>query len=231
MERTVQLEGNLAQLSLRELIEMITYSSVRGMLEIRDGDLAAQLYFRDGQPCHATVDDLRGMDAVGRMFEMIDAQFRFYAGSYSEEETLWQESNELIRRGEELARGWARIRPLIASHQLVPRLTESGMAPRVNVEADSWPVLAGVNGQRTIKELTTELGVGLYEVCEALAQLRQQGLVTFEAPKSQVEAAQPSVVPAKQGFFERLIEKTLEEDAQNPGSRYAPPEQRYVETE
>ena len=56
----MQLEGNLNQLSLRELIEMITYASVKGMLEVRVPGLVAQLYFSDGQPCHAAAGDLRG---------------------------------------------------------------------------------------------------------------------------------------------------------------------------
>jgi Domain of unknown function (DUF4388) len=227
----VQLEGNLAQLSLRELIEMITYSSVKGMLEVHDSDLTAQLYFSDGQPCHAIAGDLRGIDAVGRMFEMHDASFRFYAGSQAEDETLWYESSDLIRRGEDLARGWARIRPLIPSHLLVPSLTESGTAPRVQLDTDLWPVLAAVDGQRSILAISEQLGSELYSVCSALAALKQQGLVTIDPPSVQPMPPSTPAPQQKQGFFERLIERTLEEDAQNPGSRYAPPEQRYVETE
>ncbi len=229
----MQLEGNLNQLSLRELIEMITYSSVKGMLEVRDSELAAHLFFSDGQPCHAVAGDLRGIDAVGRIFEIREGAFRFYAGSEADAETLWYESAELIQRGEDLARGWLRIRALIPSHHWVPVLTESGIAPRIQLDPYVWPVLAAVDGKRDIIAIANHLSISLYEVCDILADLKQRGLITVNPPVVVSDSSSGTIAPmqAKPGFFERLIEKTLEADAQTPGSRYAPPEQRYVETE
>lgn len=227
----MQLEGNLNQLSLRELIEMITYASVKGMLEVREPGLVAQLYFSDGQPCHAAAGDLRGIDAVGRMFEIQEGQFHFYAGSEAETQTLWYESNDLVQRAEDLARGWSRIRAMIPSQEWIPALTESGNAPRIQLDPHVWPVLAAVDGTHDIVVISEQLRLSIYEVCSALADLKQRNLITFSPPVAAPDPLAGPHAPAKLGFFERLIEKTLEEDAQTPGSRYAPPEQRYVETE
>ena len=49
----MQLDGNLNKFPLRELIEMVVYSSVTGVLELRAGTDIGQIFFRDGQPYHA----------------------------------------------------------------------------------------------------------------------------------------------------------------------------------
>ena len=70
----VQLDGNLNKFPLRELIEMVVYSSVTGVLELRAGADIGQIFFRDGQPYHAVAGQRAGMDAIAAMFE--DARSR-----------------------------------------------------------------------------------------------------------------------------------------------------------
>jgi hypothetical protein len=230
---SVQLEGQLALVPLRELIEMIAYSSVKGVLQIRSADTTAQLFFRDGLPCHANAGGLNGIDAVGWMFELEDGAFHFFAGSQPEEETLWYEAPDLIKRGEELAKQWLPLREHIPSSTWVPALV-SQSSPQIQIEQDLWQVLAAVDGRRSAIAIGETLRLDAFDVCAALAKLRQQNLITIApAPQSQPPGAADAAADPnqKRGFFERLIERTLEEDARNPGSRYAPPEQRYVESD
>lgn len=228
----MQLEGSLSQYPIRELIEMIIYSSVKGMLEVRHEQFAAQLYFRDGQPCHASASGVEGVPAVGLMFELPDGTFRFYAGSEPAEETIWHDPIDLMRQAEDLARRWKPIRPHIPSLTWVPALTNNAMA-RVQLDAGLWPILAAVDGQRDIQSICEQLRHEPYDICAALIQLKDQQLVTIVPPEALTQrlAEHPQRAPQKRGFFERLIHETLEEDAQSPGSRYAPPDRRYVESD
>jgi hypothetical protein len=229
----VQLEGRLASFPLRELIEMVAYSSVKGMLEVRTPALAAQLYFRDGVPSHAVAGELRGIDAVGLMFEQQDGDFRFYAGSEPDDDTLWMEAPDLIARGEQLARRWAPLRPLFPSMTCVPALDARADRTKVQISEDIWPVLSVVDGKRNILAIAEMFGVECHQVCTALATLHQSGLIRITMPDDPAspQAAGAESQQGKRGFFERLIERTLEEEARNPDSRYAPPEQRYVESD
>ena len=75
----MQLDGTLDKFPLRELIEMIVYSSVTGVLETHAGHDVGRIFFRDGRPYHAVAGEWRGVDAIGAMFEERSAPFRFVA--------------------------------------------------------------------------------------------------------------------------------------------------------
>src|SRR4051812_38330702 len=85
----VQLDGNLDKFPLRELIEMVVYSSVTGVLELRTGTDIGRIFFRDGQPYHASAGELAGLNAVAVLFEERDSPFRFVADLVSDQATLW----------------------------------------------------------------------------------------------------------------------------------------------
>src|SRR3954470_20492267 len=135
----VQLDGNLDKFPLRELIEMVVYSSVTGVLQLRAGSDIGQLFFRDGQPYHASAGERVGMDAIAAMFEERDSPFRFVADSTAAEVSIWLDPWEIIERGEEQARQWARVRQRIASLDLVPMLSGSPATNQIHISETVWP--------------------------------------------------------------------------------------------
>jgi len=234
-ERLVQLEGHLAIVPLAELIEMIIYSSVTGVLELRCTTTTASLYFRDGQPIHAETQELRGMDAVGFMFEQSEGEFQFFAGTVTEAESIWVDSLDVVTQGERLAKRWKPLRAHIPSLNWVPVLLQQ-TANQIQIGHDHWSVLAAVDGTRTVAEIAEHLHVDLYDTCVALAALKPRGLINIgeapsKAPGDRLGLSSEPARSAKGGFLDRLIEKTLEEEARKPDSRYAPPEKRYVESD
>jgi hypothetical protein len=235
-EYSVQIEGHLATFPFRELIEMVAYSSVLGMLEVTSPELVARLYFRDGQPTHASAGELRGIAAVGRVFELQDGEFHFFAGVSPTEETIWLDTFEVISRGEQMAREWKPLRAHVTSLMQVPVLKSGVDVANVQIADDIWPLLTHVDGQRTIMQIAEERGLEPYDLCVRLITLKQRGMIDFltgnmVAPEAPHTLSAPSATAPKRGFFERLIERTLEEEARNPNSRYAPPEKRYVESD
>jgi hypothetical protein len=234
-ERLVQLEGHLAIVPLAELIEMIIYSSVTGMLELRCTTTTATLYFRDGQPIHAETPELRGMDAVGFMFEQSEGEFQFFAGTETDAESIWVDSLDVVTQGERLAKRWKPLRAHIPSLKWVPALLPH-TSNQIQIGHDHWSVLAAVDGLRNVAEIAEHLHIDLYDTCVALATLGQRGLITIgEAPSRPLSdtlglSGEPTR-SNKGSFLDRLIEKTLEEEARKPVSRYAPPEKRYVESD
>ena len=100
----MQLEGTLDTFPLRELIEMVVYSSVTGVLNVEIGSGIGRLYFRDGQPYHALAGDQSGINAVCAMFEQTHSRFSFAAGDVSDNRCGWIVG--MIEHGEELARLW-----------------------------------------------------------------------------------------------------------------------------
>jgi len=209
----VELQGTIGEFSLRELIEMIVYSSVTGVLEVGDEEVG-RIYFRDGLPYDARAGDMAGLDAAALVFEASDVPFQFVAGVTSPHETIWMDPWELIERCEERARLWSHVRPHIPSLEWIPTLRPNTVDDQVHISEEIWPVLSSVDGQRSVAEISERLGMAPVDVCNALVSLLSQKLiVVLPPPLSPPEpAAEAQETPAEGGFFERLIAKTLEEE-------------------
>jgi hypothetical protein len=228
----VQLDGTLIKFPLRELIEMIVYSSVAGVLELRVGDEIGRLFFDDGRPYHAAVGDSTGLDAVCRMFEERDAMFRFVAGPVAGEETIWLDPWELIERAQHQAELWRSVRPRIPNLAWVPALRSAAGAEHIHINETTWPVLAAVDGRRSVAEIADDLGFAPIDVCVALASLLDQGLITMMparlaplAPRS--PAPQPSAESTRSapGFFDRMLAQAqAEQEVRRPDLTDDPPQ-------
>jgi hypothetical protein len=212
----VNLEGTIGTFSLRELVEMIVYSSVTGVLVVGDGEGAGRLFFRDGLPYDALCNGMGGFDAAALLFNSDGLPFRFLAGPTSPGETLWMDPWELIERGEERARQWAHLQPYIPGVDWVPMLRTTAVTDHVHISEETWPVLSAVDGQRDVTAIAEHLDVAVVDVCQALAKLVEQKLLIMRAP--QPAAPEPDARPEEPepqdegGFFERLIARTLEEE-------------------
>lgn len=223
----MQLDGTLDKFSLRELIEMVVYSSVTGVLELRAAADVAQIYFRDGQPYHAAAGGQTGLDALAIMFEERDAPFRFVADRETTEATLWSDPWELIERAENQARRWRDIRAHIASVDHVPMLRVAPFVSQIQISEAVWPVLAAVDGQRSIQEIAAHLNWVLLDTCEALGTLVERGLLGMQAPGVVSLAPRPLAEqsgagsPAEEkrpanGFLERLLAEAQAKEQQRP---------------
>ena len=229
----MQLDGNLNKFPLRELIEMVVYSSVTGVLELRAGADIGRIFFRDGQPYHAAAGERVGMEAVAAMFEERDSPFRFVADREAEAATLWIDPWELIERGEMQARQWSRIRAFIPNLECVPALRSSPAANQIHISESVWPVLAAVDGRRNVVEVAAYLNLVLLDACVALADLVEQGLIDIrrspvapagtlfapptaagspKAPSQPNEADQHTTA----GFLERLLADAQAEEQHRP---------------
>jgi hypothetical protein len=229
----VQLDGNVNKFPLRELIEMVVYSSVTGVLELRAGADIGQVFFRDGQPYHAVAGERAGMDAIAAMFEERDSPFRFVADREAEDATLWIDPWELIERGETQARQWSRIRAFIPDLACVPVLRGNPSSNQIHISETVWPVLAAVDGRRNPVEIAAFLNLVLLDACVALADLIEQGLIEVRralvVPSSTLFAppaaagmpkmpAQPSEAEQRStpGFLERLLADAQAEEQRRP---------------
>jgi hypothetical protein len=217
----VKLEGSLDTFSLRELIEMTVYSSVTGALNIYGQEGSGQIFFRDGQPYHACYSDLSGEQAVARLFEEHSGLFAFVADTISDSETIWYDPLELIELSERQAARWSRIRTQLSDLQLAPQVVSDPETAHLQIHPEHWAVFTAIDGQRALPAIAETLGVDFLEVCEAIVQLRDDGLITLrqlalQAPPAATAGAQEARRGARPGILDRLL-------ASLPPEALAPP--------
>lgn len=234
----MQLDGTLDKFPLRELIEMVIYSSVTGVLKLRIGAGEGQIFFRDGRPYHAAAGDLTGVEAVGAMFEQRGAPFRFVADQTSDETTLWIDPWDMMDHAQVLAERWTFVRRRLPSADHVPELVGTPAKDQIQISETAWPVLAAVDSQRSIREIAERQNLVLLDACLAVAALIDQRLVRLLPPRADAQApAQPAghgslftpkaaaaePAPADQvepaapnGFLERLLAEARAKEQQRP---------------
>ncbi len=225
----MQLAGSLSQFPLRELIEMAVYSSVSGVLEVQVGDDTGRIFFRDGLPQHAELAVLQGVDAIGRMFAEQDASFRFLADSTPVTPTLWMDPWELIELAEHQAQTWAKVRPYVPALGAVPVLRIPRQKAQSLISADVGPLLTLIDGRRSIPDIARDLAVTLIDVYVGVASLVQQQIVIL-VPLPPLQTAPPpepgsDAGEKRDGFFERLIARALEEERRKSDPHQSEPRQ------
>ncbi|GIV99044.1 MAG: hypothetical protein KatS3mg058_0448 [Roseiflexus sp.] len=223
----MQLEGSLSQFPLRELIEMAVYSSVSGVLEVQVGDDVGRIFFRDGLPQHAELSGLQGVDAIGRMFAERDASFRFSADGAPVTPTLWMDPWEIIELAEHQAQTWALVRPYVPALGAIPTLRMPLQRAQSLVGEDIAPLLTLIDGQRSIPDIARDLSVTLIDVYVGIASLVQQQIVVL-ASLSPLPTAPPpepnsDTGEKRDGFFERLLARALEEERRKSEPRISEP--------
>jgi hypothetical protein len=222
----MKLEGSIRQFPLSDLITMLFTSSATGVLEVGAPALIGQIFCRSGRAYHALAGEQDGVEAIRQLLQASDAPFRFIADVRHATETLWPDAQTLIsfaRRQEQMLR---RVRPYIPSLEWVPVLCASNSREDVRISTAVWPVLAMVDGQRSVAEIAAALGHEPLEVGLTLSQLIARGLVNLKPPQQGIAttAAQPQAQqPASGrqaavqsdgssgGFFEWLLTGRSEE--------------------
>jgi len=201
----MQLEGTLDQFSLSELLSMMVSSSVKGVLEIGAQASIGQIFCRDGWLYHATAGEQTGVAAIRHIVKAHTAAFCFVPGIASPAETLWRDPEVLIafiRRQEQLH---AQLRPSIPSLDWVPTLLAGIDDVPIQLSAAVWPILATIDGQRSVEDIATLLWQEPVEVGIAISELIERGLARVVPPQQATTAAGNIQTVAGEGLLERLL--------------------------
>ncbi|NJM06006.1 DUF4388 domain-containing protein [Candidatus Gracilibacteria bacterium] len=206
----MKLEGSISTFPLRELIDMVVYSSVTGSLNVYGTSGSGHCFFRDGRLYHSTYDLLSGPIALEALFAAQNTHFTFVSDATVEEETIWGNFQFLLDKAEQDAERWRRIRATIPVESGTPRLKMS-----LEKAQEAAPQLADllmlIDGVQTLPLLQQALGWERIDLCEALEQLVERGVVTFDArllPVRSSTPGRPSSATIDRGIFERIMQRS-----------------------
>ena len=208
----MKLEGTLDVFPLRELIDMVTYSSVTGAINIY-GRLTGSIYFIDGRLTHAACGSAVGQDALEEMFVSENGHFTFVSDTRVEEETIWGDALATVGQAEQMA---------MRRQQVSQWVPDADLAPRLLVSADALQSLSPAeakfgqlaNGSNTLRQIAAQLRLGLADASELAADMVRNRAIAFPAavptPNIPVpnETSQQSAQPRSAGMFERIASKS-----------------------
>lgn len=217
----MKLEGSLDTFPIRELIDMVVYSSVTGALNIYGPGETGRLYFRDSVLYHVERKPAVGVEALAELIELTRGTFSFVSETVSDQESLYGPLVSQLQAAEQLGARWRQIRPYVPSLDMVPLLVVARDAATRRIGPGLHTVLAAVDGQANLRQIATSLGWSEVDIAEAVAQMSLDGLIELQASR-QLAGHGPGAYSAhnsgqsREGIFDRILARSARDPGEFP---------------
>lgn len=196
------LVGNLAQVSLVDVLKLLASGRQTGVLRLTDAASMGEIFVEDGNVVHAVTEGQMGEGAVYALMAWQRGNFSFAAEVPAPESSITMPTDRVLEEGSLHASEWREIKSVIPSADAVFRLSASGSDGAVSLEPEEWQVLAKVDGERDVSEISEALTWDALLVSKVLLKLVRSGLLELAAGS---EAGPTPLVNG--GFFARLDEE------------------------
>lgn len=193
------LQGSLAELSLPDVIQLVSVSGKTGSFHLdRDGEIG-RIYLKGGRIVDALVGGLRGEHAVYEMAIWSSGLFSFTPGEESDQVTIQKSNANLMMEAARRLDEWRVLSRKIPSLDRIPYFVPRGRGQdQVTLSPHEWILVTRIDGRRSIDEIAAQLQWAAFDVSKLLFGMITSGLVALKAPGDAVgvegERAGPSAI-------------------------------------
>jgi hypothetical protein len=191
--------GNLAQVSLADVIRLIHLGNKTGRLELIHEVETADLYFRNGELVAALCSLFIGERAVFYIAQWKSGIFRFYLGEEILNININEDFELLIQKIQLYIDKSREIKEVISSPYMIFKQADESYDVDVTLKTNDWKILSLINGRNTVNDIIAAMGLNDVEVHTRLFRLYKLGLVEIDQKPAQITV---ETVPCE--FFERL---------------------------
>jgi CheY-like chemotaxis protein len=211
----VEIEGNLAQISVVDLLEIFQMNRRSGTVRIwrQSPPASGSIQVRGGQVLDASVPLADGSSVVGekalyRLLTWKDGRFEFHPGEVGEDGRIRRPTRALLLEGLRQADEWGRL-----VDQLPPEDARLVLAvPRARIPTDLHPLtretLESVEAYRRVREIVDHCSFPDYQVMRVLAGLLGRGALAYESAAATHEGRRS---PPSAGLFSSAQLRRLRE--------------------
>lgn len=194
--------GNLAQLSLLNVLRLLHLSARTGQLELTtEEDEFGEIYLVNGQITHALFDEWIGEEAVYGLFSWTKGTFKFQSDETTDEMTVSLPTPQILEEAATHSAEWERIREVIPSSNAIYRLA-ARPSSEIQLRAEDWSVLTQLDGERTVREISEISGLNELFTSKVICRLYELGLLELVAV--QVAEAAPAVDMVDGAFVSKI---------------------------
>lgn len=170
-------KGSLAQLSLLDILRMLSSGHRTGRVEIHNAGKSGQLYLENGIIVHAVSGTQIGEKAVYTLMGWLEGDFSFVPNEPSPERSIETTTEQLLLEAARQAEQWEDIKDILSSTDAVFNISPSGSTTTVSLKPIEWQVLAQVNGERSVVEIGEILDLHEFDVARIIYSLTSAGLL------------------------------------------------------
>jgi hypothetical protein len=185
----MQLTGELAKVSLANLIQLVRNGELSGKIALSQGTRTAAIYVDRGAIIHCEADATKGRDALMDLFLWVNGSFAFAEeplglitrtiNPYLPDES----TDRLLREGLAFLEQKKYLDQLRIGGQTILKPTDSAkFAPPQLLELVQ-PILERIDGRRTIAEALADANISRFQYVQSVCVCLMEGLaVVVEAP-------------------------------------------------
>ncbi len=189
------LSGSLEDKSFPEAFQLAMAYGESGTLELKNGDDIGYVFLIDGDVVHAEYGELESEDAFYELALWDKGQFSYKVGDSSLKRTIEASGQSLLMEATRRMDEWNLIASKIPNLDVVPHRIASGVSEPVRFTKADWKVLSRMNGEKTLRQLSEELGADPHEIGRVIFGLLNASIVAFEADE-----------PERDSFFDAVPE-------------------------
>lgn len=195
------MQGNLAQISLNDILLLATGGRKSGILRLCRGKETVEVYIADGNIIHATCPIGDGEKALLYPVTWGEGVFTLMPNGTPSATTIKKTSAEILEEVKAMSREWETILEVIPSGKAVFRIADPGesQAGPITVPYVGWRVLSKVDGFRTVQDIAETLRIPFAYTAKVVFNLHKSGLVEIVNPSSRLGT---ELVPP--ALFDRL---------------------------
>ena len=175
------LQGSLSELSLPDVIQMVSVSGKTGVFSVTRHGEVGKIYLRDGQIVDAAVNALRGDNAVYEMAIWSEGEFTFNPGEETEAVTIHLSNANLMMEAARRLDEWRVLSRKIPSLDLIPFFKSRDQSDQVTLSPHEWILVTRIDDEHTIEEIGEQLHWSAFDVSKLLFGMITSGLVALRS--------------------------------------------------
>ena len=185
------LQGSLSELSLPDVIQMVSVSGKTGVFSVARHDEVGKIFLSDGKIVDAIVGSLRGDNAVYEMAIWSEGDFSFSPGEECETVTIHLSNANLMMEAARRLDEWRVLSRKIPSLDLIPFFISKDQSDQVTLSPHEWILVTRIDDEQTIEEIADQLHWAAFDVSKLLFGMISSGLVALRsaADESRSETA------------------------------------------
>lgn len=182
------LQGSLSELSLPDVIQMVSVSGKTGVFSVARNDEIGRIYLRSGQIVDAVVGALHGDNAVYEMAIWSEGEFTFNPGEETDSVTIHLSNANLMMEAARRLDEWRVLSRKIPALDLIPFFKSRDQSDQVTLSPHEWILVTRIDDGHSIEEIAEQLHWSAFDVSKLLFGMITSGLVAL---RTAGDAARP----------------------------------------
>jgi hypothetical protein len=183
----MDFHGSLDEFHLPDIIQFLSGAGKTGVLRLVAQRQEGDIYLQSGRVVHAVCADVVGEEAVYSLLLLDTGRFDFEPEVTIDSTTISRSNTNILMEAARRRDEWENV----ISKQIpdvdgipefvLPDADDTGK--QITLNTSEWIVLSKIDGQRSIRTISEDAHISVYQTCRLLYGLVSTGLIRLRDPE------------------------------------------------